>query len=64
MNVEQKRPDRSPEAVERRRRAVEEAAAANYRQGLSPSPAYAAAMEQFVSGEITMEELHAIGRQV
>ncbi|MCP1201065.1 hypothetical protein [Notoacmeibacter sp. MSK16QG-6] len=61
MNVQQKRPDRSPEAIERRRRAAERAHAANYREGLMPSPVFAEATERFIAGEITMEELRAIG---
>ncbi|MCF1505285.1 hypothetical protein L0F51_16150 [Afifella sp. H1R] len=61
MNVQRQRPDRLPEVIECRRRAVEEASAANSRQGLSPSPDHAEAIGGFVEGEITMDELHAIG---
>ncbi len=33
MNVHPRRPDRSPEAIEKRRKAAEQARAANIRQG-------------------------------
>ncbi|MDX0680284.1 hypothetical protein GOL31_32450 [Sinorhizobium medicae] len=39
MNVHSRRPDRSPEAIEKRRKAAEQARAANIRQGYVHYPA-------------------------
>ncbi|WP_164830087.1 hypothetical protein [Sinorhizobium medicae] len=39
MNVHSRRPDRSPEAIEKRRKAAEQARAADIRQGYVHYPA-------------------------
>ncbi|WP_027999107.1 antitoxin VbhA family protein [Sinorhizobium arboris] len=56
MNVQSHRPDRSPEAVEKRRKAVEQARAANIRQGYVRDPVLEAANARYVAGDITTEE--------
>ncbi|PDT50863.1 MULTISPECIES: antitoxin VbhA family protein [Sinorhizobium] len=56
MNVHSRRPDRSPEAIEKRRKAVEQARAANIRQGYVHDPVLEAANARYVAGEITTEE--------
>ncbi len=45
------------EEMERRRKAVEEARAANIRQGYVHDPVLEAANERFVRGEISLAEL-------
>ncbi|ASY74409.1 antitoxin VbhA family protein [Sinorhizobium fredii] len=56
MNVHSRRPDRSPEAVEKRRKAAEQARAANIRQGYVHDPVLEAANVRYVAGDITTEE--------
>jgi uncharacterized membrane protein len=56
MNVHSLRPDRSPEAIEKRRKAVEQARAANIRQGYVHDPVLEAANARYVAGDITTEE--------
>ena len=56
MNVHSRRPDRSPEAIEKRREAVEQARAANIRQGYVHDPVLEAANARYVAGDITTEE--------
>ncbi|CCE98698.1 putative membrane protein [Sinorhizobium kostiense] len=56
MNVHSRRPDRSPEAIEKRRKAVEQARAANIRQGYVHDPVLEAANARYVAGDITTEE--------
>ncbi|RVJ42695.1 antitoxin VbhA family protein [Sinorhizobium meliloti] len=56
MNVHSRRPDRSPEAIEKRRKAAEQARAANIRQGYVHDPALEEATAQYVAGDITREE--------
>ncbi|NRQ18910.1 antitoxin VbhA family protein [Ensifer sesbaniae] len=56
MNVHSRRPDRSPEAVEKRRKAAEQARAANIRQGYVHDPVLEAANARYVAGDITTEE--------
>ncbi|AWI62528.1 antitoxin VbhA family protein [Sinorhizobium fredii] len=56
MNVHSRRPDRSPEAIEKRRKAVEHARAANIRQGYVHDPVLEAANARYDAGDITTEE--------
>ncbi|RVP54056.1 hypothetical protein CN071_31255 [Sinorhizobium meliloti] len=56
MNVHSRRPDRSQEAIEKRRKAVEQARAANIRQGYGHDPVLEAANARYVAGDITTEE--------
>lgn len=56
MNVHSRRPDRSPEAIEKRRKAAEQARAANIRQGYIHDPVLEAANARYVAGDITTEE--------
>lgn len=50
------RPDRSPEAIAKRRVATDEARAAIQRQGYKHDPEFEEATERYVIGEITNEE--------
>ncbi|KAB2677749.1 MULTISPECIES: antitoxin VbhA family protein [Brucella/Ochrobactrum group] len=59
MNLHHVRPDRSPEAVARRRKATDQARAANMRQGYVFDPVLEAATEAYVAGEITRDEYRA-----
>ncbi|WFS69613.1 antitoxin VbhA family protein (plasmid) [Agrobacterium leguminum] len=52
----QDRPDRSPEAVAKRRRATDEARAAIQRQGYKHDPLLEDATERYVVGDITRDE--------
>ncbi|WP_104668672.1 antitoxin VbhA family protein [Ensifer adhaerens] len=56
MNIHSRRPDRSAEAVEKRRKAAEQARAANVRQGYVDDPVLEAATARYVAGAITTEE--------
>ncbi|MBX4911697.1 MULTISPECIES: antitoxin VbhA family protein [Rhizobiaceae] len=56
MNVHSRRPDRSPEAVARRKKATDQARAANIRQGYTYDPVLEDATAAYVAGEITREE--------
>ncbi|MUZ75821.1 hypothetical protein GOZ90_24450 [Agrobacterium vitis] len=56
MNIRQTVPDRSPEAIARRRRATDEARAAIARQGYKHDPVLEAATEAYVNGDITREQ--------
>ena len=47
----------SPEEMKRRRKAVEQARAANIRAGYVHDPVLEAANERFIRGEISLEEL-------
>lgn len=60
----QERPDRSPEAVAKRRKAVDQARAANIRAGYNHDPVLEAASARYVAGDITREEFRQmmIGR--
>ncbi|KSV73546.1 hypothetical protein N183_24235 [Sinorhizobium sp. Sb3] len=60
MNVHSRRPDRSPEAVEKRRKAAEQARAANVRQGYVHDPVLEATTARYVDGDITREEYRAL----
>nr|WP_234888447.1 hypothetical protein [Sinorhizobium meliloti]AJT61664.1 hypothetical protein [Sinorhizobium meliloti] len=51
MNVHSRRPDRSPEAIEKRRKAAEQARAANVRQGYVHDPALEEATARYVAAE-------------
>ena len=59
MNVHAPRPDRSPEAVARRKKATDQARAANMRQGYVHDPLLEAATAAYVAGEITRDEYKA-----
>jgi hypothetical protein len=59
MNIRSTRPDRSPEAVARRRKATDQARAANVRQGYTNDPRLDAANERYVAGEITLDEFRS-----
>jgi len=50
------RPDRSPEAIKRRRKATDQARAAIMRQGYVFDPVLESATEAYVIGEISREE--------
>lgn len=52
----QDRPDRSPEAVAKRRRATDEARAAIQRQGYKHDPRLEDATAQYVAGDITSDQ--------
>jgi hypothetical protein len=56
MNIHSTRPDRSPEAVARRRKATDQARAANIRQGYTFDPVLEEATAAYVAGDITREE--------
>ncbi|MFK3968589.1 hypothetical protein ACI2KT_34070 [Ensifer adhaerens] len=60
MNVHSRRPDRTPEAVEKRRKAAEQARAANVRQGYVHDPVLEATTARYVAGDITREEYRAL----
>jgi len=60
MNVHSRRPDRSAEAVEKRRKDAEQARAANVRQGYVHDPVLEAATARYVAGDITREEYRAL----
>ena len=57
MNVHSRRPDRSSEAIEKRRKAAEQARAANIRQGYVHDPVLEEAIERYVAGDITTQDL-------
>jgi hypothetical protein len=57
MNVHAPRPDRSPEAVAARQKAVDQARAANMRQGYTGDPVLEEANGRYVAGDITSEEI-------
>lgn len=59
MNMRHARSDRSPEAVAHRRKATDQARAANMRQGYVFDPVLEAATEAYVAGEITQDEYRA-----
>lgn len=52
----QDRPDRSPEAIAKRRHATDEARAANQRQGYKHDPLLEDATERYVAGDITRDQ--------
>jgi len=56
MNLHYACPDRSPEAIKRRRKSTDQARAANMRQGYVFDPVLESATEAYVMGEITREE--------
>ncbi|NTA19903.1 antitoxin VbhA family protein [Agrobacterium tumefaciens] len=56
MNIHQSVPDRSPEAIAKRRRATDEARAAVARQGYKHDPVLEAATEAYVNGDITRDQ--------
>jgi len=60
MNFHYARPDRSPEAIARRRKAADQAISANKRQGYIFDPVLEDATEAYVVGEITREEYHSL----
>ena len=53
------RPDRSPEAVAKRKKATDQARAANMRQGYVHDPLLEAATAAYVAGEISRDEYKA-----
>ena len=57
MNVHAPRPDRSAEAVAARQKAVDQARAANMRQGYTGDPVLEEANGRYVAGDITSEEM-------
>jgi len=56
MNVHAPRPDRSPEAVARRKKATDQARAANMRQGYIHDSLLEEATAAYVAGDITRDE--------
>ncbi|CUX72335.1 MULTISPECIES: antitoxin VbhA family protein [Agrobacterium] len=59
MNVHAPRPDRSPEAVAARQKAIDQARAANMRQGYQHDPVLEEASAAYVAGDLTREEYRA-----
>lgn len=57
MNVHAPRPDRSAKAVAARKKAVDQARAANIRQGYTGDPLLEDANARYVAGDITSEEM-------
>jgi hypothetical protein len=55
MNIHSARPDRSPEAIAKRKKATDQARAANIRLGYTHDPVLEAANARYVAGEITSE---------
>ncbi|WP_298966603.1 antitoxin VbhA family protein [uncultured Roseibium sp.] len=51
--------DRSPKAVETRRRAIAQATASNRRAGYVHDPVLEAANERYIAGDITIDEHRA-----
>lgn len=60
MNVHSSRPDRSLEAIETRRKAAEQARAANIRQGYIHDAVLEDQTARYVAGEISLEELREL----
>lgn len=60
INVHSRPPDRSPDAVETRCKAAEQARAANVRQAYVHDPVLEAATARYVAGDITREEYRAL----
>jgi len=60
MNFHYARPDRSPEAIKRRRKSTDQARAANMRQGYVFDPVLESATEAYVMGEITRDEYRSL----
>ena len=56
MNIQTRRPDRSPEAIAKRKKAADQARAANIRQGYTDDPILERANARYVAGEITSDE--------
>jgi hypothetical protein len=48
----------TPEEMERRRKAVEQARAANIRAGYVHDPVLEAINDRFISGELTLDQFH------
>jgi hypothetical protein len=59
MNIQNRRPDRSTEAVARRKKATDQARAANIRQGYTYDPLLEEATAAYVAGDITRDEYRA-----
>ncbi|WP_087004755.1 antitoxin VbhA family protein [Rhizobium sullae] len=59
MNIHSPRPDRSPEAIARRKKATDQARAANIRQGYSYDPLLEEATAAYVAGDIGRDEYRA-----
>jgi hypothetical protein len=59
MNIHSPRPDRSPEAIARRKKATDQARSANIRQGYTHDPLLEEATTAYVAGDITDEEYGA-----
>ena len=57
MNVHAPRPDSSAEAMAARKKAVDQARAANIRQGYTGDPVLEEANGRYVAGDITSEEM-------
>lgn len=57
MHIDAARPDRSPEAVAARKKASDQARAANMRQGYTSDPVLEEAKARYVAGDITSEEM-------
>ncbi|TIS88472.1 MAG: hypothetical protein E5V54_33300 [Mesorhizobium sp.] len=59
MNIHSARPDRSPEAIARRKKATDQARAANIRQGYTYDPLLEEATAAYVAGDISRDEYRA-----
>ncbi|RWC69591.1 MAG: hypothetical protein EOS71_27955 [Mesorhizobium sp.] len=59
MNIRSARPDRSPEAIARRKKATDQARAANIRQGYTHDPLLEEATAAYVAGDISRDEYRA-----
>lgn len=57
MILQHPRPDTSPDAIARRKKANDQARAANIRQGYKLDPRHEADMDRVVAGEITLDQL-------
>lgn len=59
MNIHSPRPDRSPEAIAKRKKATDQARAANIRQGYTYDPLLEEATAAYVAGDIGRDEYGA-----
>ncbi|PJR12802.1 antitoxin VbhA family protein [Sinorhizobium meliloti] len=58
--MDQDRPDRSPEAIAKRKKAADQARAANIRAGYTHDPFLEEVTARYVAGEITRDEMREV----
>lgn len=58
--MDQDRPDRSPEAIATRKKAADQARAANIRAGYTHDPFLEEVAARYVAGDITRDEMHEL----